>query len=299
MTRRFLAPAKVNLALRIVGRRADGFHLLWTVMTFFPLYDRLEITSPASGLQLICDPPVTTNPEKNLVWRVAQRLQEESGLRHGAHIRLTKRIPHGAGLGGGSSDAATTLLALNRLWHLHLPLSRLLPIGLSLGADVPIFLGGQAALAEGVGEQLTPLPQLAETELVVVNPGVVLATGLVFQQWQTGEKGAMATAIPPAWPISQGKSLLPLLVNDLESTAVRMVPVIGQVAEALRRHGAQATLMSGSGSSVFGLFADREQAETAAGALRHTHPDWQIQAGKTFNQHPFANEWESGISDHS
>ncbi|MBF0461954.1 MAG: 4-(cytidine 5'-diphospho)-2-C-methyl-D-erythritol kinase [Magnetococcales bacterium] len=289
MTRRFLAPAKVNMALRIVGRRADGFHLLWTVMTFFPLYDILEITCPADGLQLTCEPPVTPEPEKNLVWQAAQRLQAESGTRQGAHLHLTKHIPHGAGLGGGSSDAATTLLALNRLWGLHWPVSRLLPIGAQLGADIPIFLGGEAALAEGIGERLTPLPHLAEAELVVVNPGIILPTGQVFAQWhaQASSPTALADCLLPT---SATESVLPLLGNDLEATATRMAPVIGLIVHALQQQGAQATVMSGSGSSVVGVFAERRDAEAAAFALRHTHRTWQIYPGRTFNKHPFANE---------
>lgn len=289
MTNQFLAPAKVNLALRIVGQRADGFHLLWTVMTFFPLYDQLDITVPAAGLHLCCEPPVTDDPKKNLVWRAAQRLQEASGTRQGAHIHLTKRIPHGAGLGGGSSDAATTLLALNQLWNLHLPLTRLLQIGAELGADIPVFLGGEAALAEGIGEQLTPLPHLAAVELVVVNPAIILSTGLVFQQWHIDQADRQAVVADPPLPLWQRQGISPVLTNDLEPTAIRMVPAIGSIAEALRQQGAYATLMSGSGSSLFGLFSGPGSAETAADTLRHTHPAWQIYTGQTFNKHPFAN----------
>ncbi|MEO5362082.1 MAG: 4-(cytidine 5'-diphospho)-2-C-methyl-D-erythritol kinase [Magnetococcus sp. DMHC-8] len=293
--RQFLAPAKVNLALRIVGRRADGYHLLWTVMAFFPLYDRLTITTPTADLRLFCDPPVTARPEQNLVWRAARRLQEEGNLRHGAHLHLTKQIPHGAGLGGGSSDAATTLLALNRLWELNLSRSRLLQIGLELGADLPIFLGGEAALAEGVGERLTPLPDLAAAELLLVNPGVILPTGQVFQAWHAAGEPDRAIASPPALPPAYPNSVLPLLVNDLEATATRMAPVIGLAARALQQQGAQATLMSGSGSSLFGVFASPSAAEQAARQLQHIHPEWVMHTGRTFNRHPFANDWESGI----
>lgn len=278
------------MALRIVGQRSDGFHLLWTVMAFFPLYDQLDITVPAAGLQLDCTPPVTDDPKKNLVWRAAKRLQEESGTEQGAHIYLTKRIPHGAGLGGGSSDAATTLLALNRLWNLHLPLARLLQMGAELGADIPVFLGGRAALAEGIGEQLTPLPHLAEVHLVVVNPAIVLSTGSVFQQWHLDKAGGPAALSAPPLPLWHKKGISPVLTNDLEPTAMRMVPTIGHIAQVLRQQGAQATLMSGSGSSLFGLFSGNEEAETAADALRHTHPTWQIYTGQTFNKHPLASE---------
>ncbi|MEO5351107.1 MAG: 4-(cytidine 5'-diphospho)-2-C-methyl-D-erythritol kinase [Magnetococcus sp. YQC-3] len=296
MLYQFLAPAKVNLALRIVGRRTDGLHLLWTVMTFFPLYDTLTITLPSADLQLSCDPPVTPEMENNLVWRAARCLQEAGGTRQGARLHLHKQIPHGAGLGGGSSDAATTLLALNKLWDLHLPLPRLMEIGLQLGADLPIFLQGVAALAEGIGERITPLPRLAEAELLLINPGVILATGKVFQQWHAQTGTAFAAAEACQLPPSHTESVHPLLANDLESTAVGMAPVIGEVAQALRQAGAQATAMSGSGSSLFGLFADSSQATTAAHRLRSTHPEWKIYTGRTFNQHPFNDEWQSAIN---
>lgn len=296
----FLAPAKVNLALRIVGRRADGFHLLWTVMTFFPLYDTVAVTCPATDLRLTCDPPVTDDPEENLVFRVAQRLREETGTRQGAWLHLTKRIPHGAGLGGGSSDAATTLLALNKLWKLNLPLPRLLSMAVSLGADIPIFLGQRAALVEGIGERLTPLPHLATAELVVVNPGVVLATGRVFQAYGRQKNQSDATSAPcvlPACVLPEDyvETVMPLLTNDLQSAAVQMVPVIDKVARELRKLGAQATLMSGSGASLFGVFSDSRQADVVVKTLTQAYPAWQIFTGRTFNIHPFANAWKSGI----
>ncbi|MBF0582936.1 MAG: 4-(cytidine 5'-diphospho)-2-C-methyl-D-erythritol kinase [Magnetococcales bacterium] len=295
MNYRFLAPAKINLALRIVGRRQDGYHLLWTVMTFFPLYDQLEITVPAADLQLHCEPPVTADPTTNLVWRAARRLQEVSGTRQGARLHLTKQIPHGAGLGGGSSDAATTLLALNQLWHLHLSRPHLIEIGARLGADIPIFLGGEAALAEGIGERLTPLPHLATAALVVVNPGYTLSTAAVFQHWHRQQAEQTARSAEPPLSRWQQEGVWPVLGNDLESTAMQMVPAIGLIPQALRQLGARATLMSGSGSSLFGLFAGLEEAEQAAATLRAHHPEWQIFSGQTFNRHPFSDEQESGI----
>ena len=296
MTTGFSAPAKVNLALRVVGRRPDGHHLLETVMTFFPLFDRLEITPGGDGIHLRCDPPVTGRTEENLVFRAAETLRQAGGGQRGARIHLHKRIPHGAGLGGGSSDAATTLLALNALWGLGLATADLIDIGVGLGADVPVFLGGHAALCEGVGERLTPLPDLPEAELLLVNPGVALPTPTVFRtlagQWPAARA---PMALPPSGR-SENWSLHGLLENDLQPVATRLAPVIGEVAAALATRGAMATLMSGSGSSLFGLFSDAHSAADAIAGLTVTHPHWSVWRGRTFNTHPFAKEWKSRVS---
>lgn len=284
---RFSAPAKINLALRIVGRRGDGYHLLWTVMTFFPLFDTLEITVPSPILSLECFPKVTVSEEHNLVLKAAKLLKKESGTSQGALLKLTKNIPHGGGLGGGSSDAATTLMALNKLWGLHLSLADLIQMGVKLGADVPIFLGGQAALAEGIGERLTPLPHLATPHLVVVNPGITLPTQRVFQALA---KQGLPKTDSHALPNGYQKDVSPLLVNDLEAIAIQLEPTIGQIALELQQLGAIKTLMSGSGSSLFGLFADSDHAERATKHLKQTHFGWKIFSGQTFNIHPFSNE---------
>ncbi len=289
---RFSAPAKVNLSLRVVGRRPDGYHLLQTVMTFFPLFDILEITPTDGPLSLTCDPPVTGIIEENLVHRAAVALRRETGTGRGAHIHLQKHIPHGAGLGGGSSDAASTLLALNALWELRLPLEKLIDIGVALGADVPIFLGGRAALAQGAGERLTPLPTLPEVELLLVNPGVVLSTGSVFKalagQFNLS-RPLMALPGTVDWHMSD------LLENDLQPAACRLAPIIDEIVAALKTSGATAVLMSGSGSSVFGLFPNAHHSQRALNGLKTSHPQWQIHQGRTFNIHPFTEEWAVGV----
>ncbi|MBF0176165.1 MAG: 4-(cytidine 5'-diphospho)-2-C-methyl-D-erythritol kinase [Magnetococcales bacterium] len=286
----FSAPAKVNLMLRVVGRRPDGYHLLKTVMTFFPWQDRLTFLPGGDTIQLACHPPVTRRPEENLVYRAAASLCRACGIRRGVNISLEKTIPDGAGLGGGSSDAATTLLALNRLWHLDLALTDLLPIGLALGADVPIFLGGQAALAEGVGELLTPLPNLPLVHLVVVHPGVGLSTQKVFGLF-AGQltNRASPISIPSA---CRGEDVFGDLENDLESVAVDLAPVVGQALSALRGAGASAARMSGSGTAVFGVFASLQEAAIAAQGLAERFPGWRVVHGATRNAHPFAAEWE-------
>ncbi len=173
------APAKLNLLLNITGRRADGYHELQTVFQFLDIGDELRIEVNTTGiLHRAYDLPGVT-PEQDLVMRAAQLLRQETGCRLGATIDLAKQLPMGGGLGGGSSDAATVLVALNCLWQLHLPESTLCRLGLTLGADVPVFVHGQATWAEGVGEQFTDIT-LPEPWFVVLQPAVAVATGKIF-----------------------------------------------------------------------------------------------------------------------
>ncbi len=283
LTRTFLAPAKINLALRVVGKRDDGYHLLQSVLAFFPLFDQLTITLCTEGLKFSCDPPVTATQEENLVYRAAQALLQASGQQRGAHLQLKKQIPNGAGLGGGSSDAALTLLALNQMWALGFTTAQLLAIGVKIGADLPFFIAGQTALVQGIGEQLTPLPLCPTTELVLIFPTLSLSTARVFH--------ALAGSLPPARaPLvlpDQPSDLLQFLENDLQPPAIALAPIIGTAMTALQQAGAQGTLMSGSGSSVFGLFPTPATAQHAKDQLTAKYPEWQIFSGTLFHHHPF------------
>ncbi|MBF0605416.1 MAG: 4-(cytidine 5'-diphospho)-2-C-methyl-D-erythritol kinase [Nitrospirae bacterium] len=288
MMRRFSAPAKVNLYLRIVGRRGDGYHLLESGMTFFPWFDHLEVGCVGEGITLFCQPEVTVSSEDNLVYRAARLLQRKAGIVQGAQLRLTKVIPHGAGLGGGSSDAATALLALNRLWGLDWPVWKLCELGLELGADIPFFLGGGSARVGGVGDVLAPYPECPQLELVVVYPDLALATASVYR----GVTPQMiATGFQRGLEPVQGW----VFQNDLEQVARGLTPVIGTVCMMLRDLGASVTLMSGSGSAVFGVFDHAAQALRAGQAIAGEQPSWKIQQGRTFNVHPFDLEWQPGI----
>ncbi|NGZ07725.1 MAG: 4-(cytidine 5'-diphospho)-2-C-methyl-D-erythritol kinase [Magnetococcales bacterium] len=280
---KFLAPAKLNLALRVVGQRGDGYHLLESVMVFFPWFDTLEFQVTSGEWGLTCVPTVTAVPEENLVWRAARLLARATGTTRGVNILVHKQIPDGAGLGGGSSDAAVTMLALNRLWGLDLPLERLIELGVGLGADIPFFLGGRAALVRGIGERLTWLPGPLVGELVVIFPGVSLATRSVFQAL-AGRYPVRAEALglPTA---SEG--IAAWLENDLELPACALCPEIAVARAALLARGARAALMSGSGSAVFGLFADADSATQAARQLAAAHPTWRLVSGSILNEHPF------------
>jgi 4-diphosphocytidyl-2-C-methyl-D-erythritol kinase len=242
------APAKLNLFLHITGQRPDGYHELQTVFQLLDYGDMLTFTPlQQPDLQLDCNIPALAGSD-NLVLRAARLLQTHAGVTAGCKIDLCKRIPTGGGLGGGSSDAATTLLALNRLWHCELSTPALAQLGLQLGADVPVFLFGHSAWAQGVGEQLERIV-LPMDWFVVLTPPCAVATGLIFSH-----PALTRTTRPirmPAFPFLGTK-------NDCESVTCQLYPEVRTALEWLGRHGE--SRMSGTGASVFARFATQEQA---------------------------------------
>lgn len=253
------APAKLNLFLHVTGRRPDGYHELQTVFQLVDLCDWLAIRPRADGEILRPTGPDGVAPEEDLVVRAARRLREHVGRRElGAEIRVTKHIPMGGGLGGGSSDAATVLVALNRLWGLGLSVDELAAIGVRLGADVPVFVRGSSAEARGVGDLLEPL-EIAPAWYAVIHPGVAVATGPVFQAPELTRNSPIVTirgSFSPGWP---GRPLPGR--NDLEPVvAARHAPVRAALEWLGRRCESRLT---GSGACVFGAF-DGERAARAA-----------------------------------
>lgn len=236
------APAKLNLFLHVTGRRADGYHLLQSVFMLINWCDQLHFEVRHDGA-LSREDLTWALPADDLVLRAARALQQATGCSLGAHIGVTKSVPAQAGMGGGSSDAASTLLALNRLWNLRLPQAALARIGLTLGADVPFFLGGDNAWIEGVGEQITPIA-LAPTDFLVAKPQAGLDTSLIFSD--PGLKRDTDLAIISgfaAGPYGFGH-------NDLQPVAQKLCPDIVQTIEWLASKGLKAR-MTGSGSAVF------------------------------------------------
>lgn len=242
------APAKVNLLLRILGRRGDGYHLLQTVFQFIDLCDRLTFTVRADGVVRRVNPVADVPADADLVVRAARVLQREAGCGLGVDIRVDKRIPLGGGLGGGSSDAATTLVALDRLWGCDLGRHRLMRLGLRLGADVPIFIHGHAAWAEGVGEELTDVEPAAPVYLLLV-PRCRVDTGEIFQDPDLTRNSPRIT-IRDFLAGEHG--------NDCLAVVRRRHPEIGQVFDWLDAR-AQARL-TGTGACVFAACADRGAA---------------------------------------
>lgn len=248
------APAKLNLFLHVVGRRADGYHLLQTVFCFIDRADTLHFAPRADGQVRLLTPLPGVPADSDLTVRAARLLQQESGCRQGVDIRLDKHLPMGGGLGGGSSDAATVLLALNHLWQLHLPRQRLQEIGLSLGADVPIFIYGRTAFAEGVGEEFQPVAT-PPAWYVVIEPGVEVPTAAIFSAPELKRDSAPTTVA--AWQSDFGG-------NDLQDVACQRFPAVAAaLAKLAALNNASAPRMTGSGACVFAAFASRKAAEEA------------------------------------
>lgn len=251
------APAKLNLFLHLVGRRADGYHLLQSLFVLIDWCDSLHIELRSDG-RLARHDLGAKLPADDLCLRAARALQVASGSTLGADISIDKQIPWGAGLGGGSSDAATTLLALNRLWQLHLPLTRLLEIGLQLGADVPFFIGGSNALVEGIGERISPMT-VSPQWLMVLKPPSCIETRAVFNSPLLNRDGRPAILAGLSGDSDAIKTLIEAGRNDLQSAAQAESAEVAEAANLLRRQFGNGT-MTGSGSAVF---ARAGQCETS------------------------------------
>ncbi len=267
------APAKLNLFLHVTGRRADGYHLLQTLFQFVDLVDHLRFRQRGDGQINLLTPLPGVADEDNLIVRAARKLQTVSGAPIGVDIEVDKQIPTGAGLGGGSSNAATTLVALNRLWNLGFPTDELADIGLALGADVPVFVRGHAAWAEGIGERLSPVI-LPEPWYVILLPAVQVSTAAVFAD------PTLRRDHP--W-VSMDDYDGGLCGNDCEAVTTARYPVVGEALAWARRFGA--ARMSGTGACVFLPAIDQASAESLAG---QAEPQWRARAVRGLNRSPLA-----------
>jgi len=274
------APAKLNLFLHVLGRREDGMHLLQSAFMLVDWCDTLHFECRHDGL-LSREDLTSPLPADDLVLKAARALQSAAGASLGAHIAVAKRIPSEAGMGGGSSDAATTLLALNRLWGLRLPSARLTELALRLGADVPFFIGGRNAWVEGIGEQLAPI-DLPPALFVVVKPPEGVATARIFAESSLNRKSPAA--------IISGFAANPFTfgVNDLQPVAQNLCPAVTSALEWLGSQGLQGR-MTGSGSAVFAPMAPGQ-------VLAEAPPGWQVRVCGNLEAHPLAG-WAS--SDNS
>jgi 4-diphosphocytidyl-2-C-methyl-D-erythritol kinase len=280
-----LAPAKINLALHVVGQRADGYHLLETIVTFADTGDRLEFEQAeqddftVSGRFAHLVPTDAAGQHGNLVLKARDALRralEERGLPClPVSIHLEKNLPVAAGIGGGSADAAATLRGLLRFWNAGLPETELMALGLTLGADLPMCLKGEALMVKGIGEDLVPLPYLPSLALVLGNPLVGVSTPDIFRRLLRKDNPPIGT-LDGDWIM-----LLKTLRNDLEPPARSLVREIDQISSMIGAEGALMTRMSGSGATCFGIFSSPEAAERAAANLAGQKPDWYFQAART------------------
>ena len=270
--------AKVNLSLRVLGRRPDGYHEIQTVLQAVSLHDNLTIAATSEDrIEFACDDLTIPGDAANLVVKAAQALRARFGVTLGCQIRLQKLIPAQGGLGGGSSNAAVTLLALSRVWELPAAHDDLFELAAGLGADVPFFLAGGCALATGIGTQLTPLPDRPKHHLLIVTPAASVSTADAYKALKapalTTPDPASILAISRTQAVFSDSGLRVLcdhLENDFERVIFDMAPEIRRVKEALIQAGARCALLAGSGSSVFGIFETEDALSVAAQALNES-----------------------------
>lgn len=256
------APAKINLFLSVLGKRTDGYHDIVSLMQKITLYDELIFLPRPRGIVLQCPNSNLPISEDNLVFRAAEVVFSYTGYSSGIEIILTKNIPMAAGLGGGSSDAAATLLALNEMCQLGLKKTQLMKLGAKLGADVPFFIFGDSAIASGVGDRLKAVRNMPKLNIVLINPCFSLSTQLVYESLNLRlTKKRINYSIPR---FSGLDDIIREMHNDLETASLRMHPELADIKQLLLRHGALSAMMSGSGPTVFGIFTDENTAKKTA-----------------------------------
>lgn len=264
-----LAPAKINLILRILDRRADGFHNLWSLMQTVGLEDEVAIQLSRNHLdiKLQCDSRSLSTDQTNLVYRAAAAVLQRSERKVGLDIALTKRIPMGAGLGGGSSDAAATIVGLNRLLNLEWAATDMAQVGQALGSDVPFFFFAPSATVAGRGEQVNPIRITGSRWVVLVNPGFAVETKWAYQQLSSTRSSVQplseSHAVVGREQLLSWEQVLGLTENDFEIPVFKAHPVLREIKQELLSQGAEAALLSGSGATVFGIFRDEAGAQQA------------------------------------
>lgn len=293
--------AKVNLSLRILGKRPDGYHEIQTVLQTVSLHDNLTIAATSEDrIEFACDDLTIPRDAANIVVKAAQALRARFGVTFGCQIKLEKRIPAQGGLGGGSSNAAVTLLALATLWELPAKHDDLLELAAALGADVPFFLAGGCVLATGIGTQLTPLPDQPKHHLLIVTPAASVSTADAYKALKAPSLTTSDTASILAISRTQAtfsdsglRVLCDHLENDFERVIFDMEPEIRRVKEALIQAGARCALLAGSGASVFGIFENDDALSGAAQALNES--GWRIFSCVTLSRDEYVNALSSAI----
>lgn len=260
------ALAKINLGLDVVRKREDGYHEVRMIMQTIHLFDRLEITQNRSGnITMTTNLPFLPTNENNLVCRAAKLLRDEFQIKDGIHVKLYKHIPVAAGMAGGSTDAAAVLYGMNRIFELGLSRTELMERGVKLGADVPYCLMRGTALAEGIGEELTALPPMVKCPVLIAKPQISVSTKFVYENLKLGAE-TVHPDIDALVADIKAKDLNRIsadMGNVLETVTIPNYPIIAEIKDHMREHGAVGAMMSGSGPTVFGLFADEAAAAEA------------------------------------
>lgn len=272
MEMKLKAMAKINLGLDVLRRRSDGYHDLRMIMQTVYLYDQIEIAEKeTSGITLTTNAGYLPVNEDNLVYKASKLLMEEFGIEQGVRIHLKKYIPVAAGLAGGSSDAAAVLIGINRMFRLGLSKEDLKKRGVKIGADVPYCIMRGTALAEGIGDVLTPLPAAPDMHVVLAKPPIHVSTGFVYTNLKADQLAYHPDidAQVEAIRAGDGYAMAKLMGNVLETVTIPAYPVIEEIKEEMKRAGALGAMMSGSGPTVFGLFDDAKKAQAAYEGLRN------------------------------
>lgn len=265
------ARAKINLGLDVVRKREDGYHEVRMIMQMINLYDRITLRrSTEPGIRVTTNLPYLPVNEDNLVYRAAKLLMEEFKVTVGAEIELQKYIPVAAGMAGGSSDAAAVMVGVNRIFHLGLTKKQLMERGVKIGADVPFCIMRGTALAEGIGEVLTPLPAMPHCSLVIAKPKIHVSTKFVYGNLKASELKEHPDIDGQVQALREGslEQLVAKMGNVLETVTVPAYPVIDEIKRTMLKNDAMGAMMSGSGPTVFGLFEDRQSARRAAQRIK-------------------------------
>jgi 4-diphosphocytidyl-2-C-methyl-D-erythritol kinase len=288
---RLRTPAKVTLVLRVLGPRKDGYHDVQIALAAVSLYDTIEIQRiPDKGLSLEVDSAESLGPEPdNLVWRAAREFEAAAGIELGVALRLTKRIPSGAGLGGGSGNAAATLIACNRLWGEPLGVERLAAAAARLGSDVPFFLAARPAWAEGRGERLRALPDFPRLVLLAVKPAFSIPTGPAYRALAASRQGRSPVPHGDPPPLNTVDEVVAALHNDFEPTLCSRYPELTEIKARLVAEGALGALLSGTGSALFGVFAAEAARNRAAERLAR-EDRWAVMPCETLAGHRYESE---------
>lgn len=280
------AYAKINLFLEVIGRRDDGYHELITIMQTVSLHDELELSLQSETIALSCNLLNLPNDERNLAYRAARLLKDKTGGKQGVVINLRKNIPIGAGLGGGSSDAAAVLLGCNKIWGCNLSYSELTEIAMQLGMDVPFFLVGGTALALGRGERIAQQIPTPEHGLIIIYPNFPVPSASVYKNLDLRLiiKKKEPTSLLAALESGNIQETTTLLFNRLESSAFKLHPQLAEIKEELVAAGSLGSLLSGSGSAIFGIAKSQSEADNIAQKLS-TETNYWVQTVKTIPQY--------------